>query len=221
MSRWFVGCGLVALIAAIVIGYFAYSFVQRMGEFGEVQSEARAQYREVALAHPFSLEPGAPFESARLDAYLRVRGAAAEAARKHVSAIESSSGPGRVTAMFQGYAETARAHAEALGSEGMSLDEYRFFDQEVAVLVEEKDPAMSPLSDARAALIRRLESLDVRNVGLLVDVPFGPLVRAGRIVVPETDRERIRARAADLAASCEALLVDLFAELAGAGDFGG
>jgi hypothetical protein len=220
MSRWFIGCGLVALVAAAILGWFAYSFVEKLTESSTVDQEARARYREAAIAHPFILTGGKAFDDSRLDIYLAARRIAADTARLHLASVESSQGPNRLTTMYQGYAETARAHAAALEQDGMSPDEYRFFDQEIAVLLAEADPAFEPLRAAREALVRRLESLEARNVSKLAEFPLVPLVRSGRIVIPAADRERLSARVADLVATSDALLIELFADLAGTLDFG-
>ena len=220
MSRWFVGCGLAALVLAAVVGYFAYTFVQRLSESSSLDQEARARYREASIAHPFTIAAGAPFEDARLEIYLAARRAAAETARLHLDEVEQSQGPNRLTTMFRGYAETAKAHATALEEKGMSPEEYRFFDQEIAVLLASGDADLEPLQAARSALVRRLESLEARNVSKLAEFPLVPLVHAGRIVIPEADRTRLRARVAELAATSDALLIELFADLAGSFDFG-
>lgn len=219
MSRWFVGCGLVALVLAAVIGWFAYNFVENLSRSSSVNQEARSRYREASLAHPFTLTGGAPFDDARLETYLAARRTAAETARAHLTRVEEAQGPNRLTTMFQGYAETARAHALALESSGMSPEEYRFFDQEIAVLLEEGDPAFEPLRTARTALVRRLESLDAKNVSILAEFPLLPLMKSGRIVIPAADRTRLAARAADLAATADALLIEIFEGLAGDLDF--
>ncbi|MBI1852898.1 MAG: hypothetical protein HYR85_21365 [Planctomycetes bacterium] len=214
---WWIGCGVLVVIALVVVGIGVGFVVSRARDVAHGLEQAGDRYQALNREFPFVVPTDGRITEDEFARYLDARRAiqatlAGEPGQENRGFLEGlrflSSLPDQVS----------RVHEEALRRASLSLDQYRWVSRQIYTVIAEEinrpdgDPSIVKLREAFEQHGRRSER---PAFGLQMSTsrndPFGgALLDLSWLRVPEETRALVRSHAGDLSETPDVFWVDTF-----------